>query len=416
MAGVLQPGKGTGVGMSGTVKAGPPAELIEAAAEREQLAAGVLAERVRRGTAVVLGNLLRLDKVTPTAVGEGTRTKVNANFGTSRDAGCVAEERVKLGAAVAAGADAVMDLSTGPEAGEMLRMVLDESPLPVGTVPVYELAARAVQEGCKLGDIAPEEFLKAVERHCAAGVEFITVHCGVTREAVRHLDQEGRVTGVVSRGGAFLRRWMRATGLENPLYEHYDRVLEAARSLNVALSLGDGLRPGSVADATDRGQLCELIVLSELVDRARAAGVQAMVEGPGHVPLDQVQLNIRLQKELCKGAPFYVLGPLVTDIAPGYDHITAAIGGALAGMAGADFLCYVTPAEHLRLPTLEDVHTGGDRHPHRRPRRRPGQGPARRRRLGPPDERGPQGPGLGEDVLPGDRPLPGAADAWGAPA
>ena len=294
----------------------------------------------------------------PTAVGAGTRTKVNANFGTSRDASSLEEERTKMQVAIQAGADAVMDLSTGEDLHKMLDMVLAECTVPVGTVPIYSLAASVIDKGCSFTSVTEDDFLHSVADHCERGVDFITVHCGLTREGVRHIEAEGRVTGIVSRGGSFLYRWMRATGKENPLYTHYDEILAVARKYNVTLSLGDGLRPGSLADATDRGQASELIVLGELVDRARRAGVQAMVEGPGHVPLNQVELNVRLQKELCKDAPFYVLGPLVTDVAPGYDHITAAIGGALAGMAGADFLCYVTPAEHLRLPTVEDVRVG----------------------------------------------------------
>jgi phosphomethylpyrimidine synthase len=333
-----------------------PKKMIDEASRRESLVPEAFAGGLRKGTIVVLGSSLRAGKVTPTAVGAGTRTKVNANFGTSRDASSIEEERVKLEASISAGADTVMDLSTGQDIGNMLRMVLEGSSLPVGTVPIYELAAKTVSSGCRFEEIDEEEFIRAVAAHCEMGVDFITVHCGVTREAVRHLENEGRVTGIVSRGGSFLYRWMRATGKENPLYTYYDEILKVAVRYNVTLSLGDGLRPGSISDATDRCQTSELLVLGELVDRARRAGVQAMVEGPGHVPLDQIALNIRLEKEICKGAPFYVLGPLVTDVAPGYDHITAAIGGAIAGAAGADFLCYVTPAEHLRLPTVEDVH------------------------------------------------------------
>lgn len=335
-----------------------PKATLSAVLGEEPLDETALRTGLERGTVIVLENLKRRGHTRPVAVGSGTRTKVNANFGTSRDASCLEDERGKLKAAVEAGADAVMDLSTGEDLDDMLSMSLDESPVPVGTVTVYGLAARAGFAGKKLADITDDQFIREVEAHCEKGVDFITVHCGLTREGARHLDAEGRVTGIVSRGGSFIYRWMKATGRENPLYAFYDDVLKAARKYNVALSLGDGLRPGAVADATDRAQVSELLALGELVDRARAAGVAAMVEGPGHVPLNQVELNIRLQKELCKGAPFYVLGPLVTDIAPGYDHITSAIGGAVAGMAGADFLCYVTPAEHLRLPTIQDVRTG----------------------------------------------------------
>jgi len=335
-----------------------PEKMLKKAAKDEPLSDEQLAEGLKRGTIVVLGNTLRAGRVRPTAVGKGTTTKVNANFGTSRDASGIEEERKKIRAAVKAGADTVMDLSTGAGIEQTLEMSLEESPVPVGTVPIYGLAARALAKGCKLGDISEEDFIDSVIAHCELGVDFVTVHCGLTLEGIRHLENEGRVTGIVSRGGSFLYRWMRSTGRENPLYTHYDEILKAAGKYNVALSLGDGLRPGSLADATDRCQTAELLMLGELVDRARSAGIQAMVEGPGHVPLDQIRLNIQMQKEICKDAPFYVLGPLVTDIAPGYDHITAAIGGALAATAGADFLCYVTPAEHLRLPTVEDVHIG----------------------------------------------------------
>ncbi len=335
-----------------------PDGMVRHAAESEPLDESALAELVGQGRAVVLGNRLRDGIVRPVAVGQGTRTKVNANFGTSRDAGTTDDELTKLRTATEAGADAVMDLSTGPEMERMLDLTLEHSEVPVGTVPIYKLAADVVDRACGFEAVAEEDFLDVVRDHCRRGADFITVHCGLTREGIRQLEMQGRVTGIVSRGGAFLYRWMRATGKENPLYSYYDEVLKVAAEYSVALSLGDGLRPGSTADATDRGQVSELMVLGELVQRAREAGVQAMVEGPGHVPLDQVRLNIELQKRLCDGAPFYVLGPLVTDVAPGYDHITSAIGGAVAGAAGADFLCYVTPAEHLRLPTLEDVRTG----------------------------------------------------------
>ncbi len=335
-----------------------PEEMISQAAASEPLDEKALADAVARGRVVVVGNKLRRGVVKPTAVGEGTRTKVNANYGTSRDAGTPEDELKKLRAAIDAGADAVMDLSTGPKLDEMLKLSLQESEAPVGTVPIYKLAADVVVRGCSFDDVKEEDFIEAAREHCRLGVDFITVHCGLTREGARQLEMQGRVTKIVSRGGSFLFRWMKATGKENPLYTYYDEILKMAKEYSVTLSLGDGLRPGSIADATDRGQVSELMVLGELVQRAREAGVQVMVEGPGHVPLNDIKLNIELQKRLCDGAPFYVLGPLVTDVAPGYDHVTSAIGGAIAGAAGADFLCYVTPAEHLRLPTLEDVHTG----------------------------------------------------------
>lgn len=333
-------------------------KTLAATAHKEPVDEGSLAAGVENGTIVVLENVRRRGQVRPVAVGAGLKTKVNANFGTSRDITSHKEELRKMKVAVAAGTDTVMDLSTGEDQEGMLRSVLDECPLPVGTVPMYGMACEVVERGMPLKSLAEEAFIEGLIKHCELGVDFITVHCGVTLEAIRYLDEQGRTTGIVSRGGSFLYRWMRATGRQNPLYTYYDEILKVAGKYNVTLSLGDGLRPGSIGDATDRPQTSELIVLGELVDRARAAGVQAMVEGPGHVPLHQVEMNIRMEKEICKGAPFYVLGPVVTDIAPGYDHITSAIGGALAGAAGADFLCYVTPAEHLCLPTLEDVHTG----------------------------------------------------------
>ncbi len=333
-------------------------KTLAAAARREPVDEHTLAAGVANGTIVVLENTRRRGQVKPVAVGAGLKTKVNANFGTSRDLSSHETELGKMKAAVSAGADTVMDLSTGEDQEEMLCRMLEECPLPVGTVPIYGLASGLVERGEPLKSLTEEAFIEGVIRHCELGVDFITVHCGVTLEAIRHLDEQGRTTGIVSRGGAFLYRWMRATGCQNPLYTFFDEILKVAGRFNVTLSLGDGLRPGSIADATDRPQTSELVVLGELVDRARAAGVQAMVEGPGHVPLNQVEMNIRMEKEICKGAPFYVLGPVVTDIAPGYDHITSAIGGAVAGAAGADFLCYVTPAEHLRLPTVQDVHTG----------------------------------------------------------
>jgi phosphomethylpyrimidine synthase len=231
--------------------------------------------------------------------------------------------------------------------------------VPVGTVPIYQAAVEMPEKRKRsMVEMTAEDLFEVIESHGEDGVDFITVHCGVTRDSVGKIKREGRLLGVVSRGGAILVEWMEYNKKENPLYEHYDRLLEIAKAYDMTLSLGDGLRPGCLADATDRGQIQELILLGELTERAWAKGVQVMIEGPGHVPLDQIEANILLQKRLCHGAPFYVLGPLVTDIAPGYDHITGAIGGAIAARAGADFLCYVTPSEHLRLPTVDDVREG----------------------------------------------------------
>lgn len=294
----------------------------------------------------------------PQGIGTGLRTKVNANIGTSSQFPAAEEERSKLQAALEAGTDAVMDLSTGGDLDALRRQALAESPVPVGTVPIYQAAIEALRNRGSIVALNAEEIFRVIERHAADGVDFITVHCGVTLESVGRLRRQGRVTDVVSRGGCFILGWMLHHGAENPLYAQFDRLLDVCLEYDVTLSLGDGLRPGSLADATDRAQVQELIILGELVDRARERGVQVMVEGPGHVPLDQVAANVQLQKSLCRGAPFYVLGPLVTDVAPGYDHVVSAIGGAVAAMAGADFLCYVTPTEHLGLPTAEDVREG----------------------------------------------------------
>jgi phosphomethylpyrimidine synthase len=251
-----------------------------------------------------------------------------------------------------------MDLSTGGNLVDVRRAILAASSVPVGTVPIYQAGIRAIEQHSAIVMMTVDDIFSVIEEHSRDGVDFITVHCGVTRSAIAALKEQGRVTDVVSRSGAFMIGWMLHNDRENPLYEEYDRLLEIAREYDVTLSLGDGMRPGCLADATDRAQVEELIVLGGLVERAWKAGVQVMVEGPGHVPLHQIEANVKLQKAICKGAPFYVLGPLVTDIGAGYDHITAAIGGAVAAAAGADFLCYVTPSEHLSLPDVEDVREG----------------------------------------------------------
>ncbi len=297
-------------------------------------------------------------QIEPAAIGSGLRIKVNANIGTSSDASSIEKEVEKALSAVECGADTIMDLSTGPKIAETRQRVLETVNVPVGTVPIYEAGVRAANERKGLVRMKADDLFAVIEDQLAQGVDFITVHCGVTRTVVEHVRKQGRLTDIVSRGGAFIVEWMLYNEAENPLYEQYDRLLDIAKKYDAVLSLGDGLRPGCLADATDRAQISELIVLGELVDRARAAGVQSMVEGPGHVPIDEIETNIKIMKSLCRNAPFYVLGPLVTDVAPGYDHITAAIGGAIAGMCGADFLCYVTPAEHLCLPAKVDVKTG----------------------------------------------------------
>jgi phosphomethylpyrimidine synthase len=291
-------------------------------------------------------------------VGENLRVKVNANIGTSGDVHDEENELRKLEAAVKAGTDAVMDLSTGGNLRSVRRKIVQESPVPVGSVPIYEAIVTAARRGGGTEKMEPDEMLDAIRLHGEDGISFVTVHCGLTLAALDHLAQKPRVCGIVSRGGSFLARWMRANKKENPLFERYDEVLDICKQYGMVISLGDGLRPGAIADSFDQAQVEELVTLGQLNRRAREKGVQAIIEGPGHVPLDQVPAQMLLQKQLCDNAPFYVLGPLVTDIAPGLDHITSAIGGAVAAMHGADFLCYVTPSEHLGLPSVEDVRMG----------------------------------------------------------
>ncbi|GAB4269903.1 MAG: phosphomethylpyrimidine synthase ThiC [Deferrisomatales bacterium] len=340
------------------VRDGKVPDEVAAAARAERIDPEDLAGRVAQGEALVCKNRGRA-LCRPLAIGRGLRTKVNANIGTSKDQMDPDVEMDKLRAALEAGADTVMDLSTGGPLVEIRRRILEASPVPVGTVPLYQAAVEAVEvHGKSLLEMTPDEIFGVVEAQAREGVDFITVHCGITRAGAERLEGHPRLLGVVSRGGSFTVAWMRHNGAENPLFEQFERLLEICRDHEVVLSLGDGFRPGALADATDRGQIHELLVLGELTRRAWEAGVQVMIEGPGHVPLDQIRTNVELQKRLCHGAPFYVLGPLVTDVAPGYDHITAAIGGALAAWAGADILCYVTPSEHLGLPTVEDVRAG----------------------------------------------------------
>lgn len=326
-------------------------------AEYEGLDAEIIRQGVANGLIVIPVNA-RHSGVIPCGIGQGLRTKVNANIGTSSDYASIDTELEKLRVAINCGADTVMDLSTGGDIAVARRTIIGATSLAIGTVPIYQAAITAVEKYGAIVKMTADDLFAVIEEHARDGVDFMTVHCGVTRSAIARLKQQGRVTDVVSRGGAFLIGWILYNERENPLYEQYDRLLEIAREFDVTLSLGDGFRPGSLADATDRAQIEELLTLGELVDRARKAGVQVMVEGPGHVPLNQIGANIHLEKAVCKGAPFYVLGPLVTDIGAGYDHITGAIGGAIAAAAGADFLCYVTPAEHLGLPDVEDVRQG----------------------------------------------------------
>jgi phosphomethylpyrimidine synthase len=317
-------------------------ERLDAAFIRDECAAGRL----------VIPSNIHHPEARPAAIGRTVRCKINANIGNSAVFSGAVEELAKLQVCLRYGADTVMDLSTGEHIHTIREAILRNSPVPVGTVPLYE----AVEEVERPEDVTPESLLAVIERQARQGVDYMTVHVGVLREFIPMAEQ--RVTRIVSRGGALTARWMQVHGRQNPLYERFDDLLAICRRYDVTLSLGDGLRPGSLADASDDAQFAELEVLGQLAKRAWAQDVQVMIEGPGHVPLDQIQRNMAIQQRLCADAPFYVLGPLVTDIAPGYDHITSAIGGALAGMYGAAMICYVTPKEHLGLPEADDVRQG----------------------------------------------------------
>ena len=332
-------------------------EEMKIAAREENVAPEYIRQGLVDGTIVICRNVQH-KTIKPLAIGRGLRTKVNANIGTSKDHTDLNLELKKLKIATAAGADAVMDLSTGGNLAVIRKKIMQKSNVAIGTVPIYQAAVKMIADKKAISEMTADDIFDVIEENGRDGVDFITVHCGVTRLSVAALQAQKRILGIVSRGGSMTANWMDCNQQENPLYEEYDRLLDIAHRYDMVLSLGDGLRPGAIDDATDQAQLQELIILGELAGRARAAGVQVMIEGPGHVPLTEIVTNIKLQKEICQNAPFYVLGPLPTDIAPGYDHITSAIGGAIAGAAGADFLCYVTPAEHLRLPTLDDVRDG----------------------------------------------------------
>jgi phosphomethylpyrimidine synthase len=330
---------------------------VEQIAQDEVFDKERLRELVASGKVAVLENNRHKD-FTPKGVGKNLSIKVNANLGTSPECVDIKLEIEKLNMAMEAGADTIMDLSTGGDLDEIRKTIIAHSKIPIGTVPIYQAAVEAIKKNQTITKMDPEQFFEVIEKHGESGVDFITVHTGVTRQALERLKIQGRVTDIVSRGGAFLAEWMIVNQRENPLYEQFDKLVAIAKKYDMTLSLGDGLRPGSTGDATDRAQIQELITLGELCEEAWRNGVQVMIEGPGHVPLNLIEGNMMLEKKLCKEAPFYVLGPIVTDIAPGYDHITAAIGGALAGLYGADFLCYVTPSEHLGLPSPADVREG----------------------------------------------------------
>ena len=329
---------------------------VKQVADDEGFLPDEIRERVAKGLVVIPKNKNR--KFDAKGIGKDLKTKVNANIGTSPSYFDIKEELAKLDVAIKAGADAVMDLSTGGNLSLILKNILEKSSVMVGTVPIYKAAGEIFSAGKDISDLTCDDIFNEIENQAKAGVDFITVHCGVTRGSLKALKNCERIMGIVSRGGSLMAEWINKNQKENPLYAKYEQLLDIAHTYDVTLSLGDGLRPGAICDAQDSAQISELIILGELAKKARNAGVQVMIEGPGHVPLNRIKSDIKLQKKICDQAPYYVLGPLPTDIAPGYDHIVGAIGGAIAAANGADFLCYVTPAEHLCLPSVNDVKDG----------------------------------------------------------
>ena len=327
---------------------------MEIVAEKENRTAEEIRQWVAEGKVAIPANINH-KSLDPTGIGSMLKTKINVNLGVSKDVEDLDEELEKVNYAVKLGGDAIMDLSTHGDTKIFRRKLTSECPAMIGTVPIYD---SVIYHKKDLGQLTAEDFLEVIRAHGEDGVDFVTLHCGLTRRTVEQLKRFGRTTNIVSRGGSLVFAWMSMTGNENPFYEYYDEILDICREYDMTISLGDGARPGCLADAGDLLQIEELVRLGELTQRAWDKDVQVMVEGPGHVPLNQVKANMEIQQSLCKGAPFYVLGPIVTDIAPGYDHITAAIGGAVAAMSGAAFLCYVTPAEHLALPNADDVKQG----------------------------------------------------------
>lgn len=337
-----------------SAKLGEITEAMQIVAQKENLPVEEIRAKIAKGVVVIPANRNH-PSISPEGIGHGLKTKINVNLGISKDCANIETELNKVRKAIDMKAEAIMDLSNYGKTAEFREKLIEISPAMIGTVPMYDAIGYLDK---KLEEITADEFLAVVEKHARDGVDFMTIHAGLNRQTVEHFKRTSRVTNIVSRGGSLLYAWMELNDAENPFYEYFDRVLDICAKYDVTLSLGDACRPGSLADATDAAQIEELIVLGELAERAWQRNVQVMIEGPGHVPINEITANVQLEKKLCHGAPFYVLGPLVTDIAPGYDHITSAIGGAIAGAAGADFLCYVTPAEHLRLPTIDDMHEG----------------------------------------------------------
>lgn len=325
-------------------------------AKQENIEVDKLARLIADGKVVIPKNVNSHAKAC--GIGEELSTKINANIGSSSKIDDLELEINKAKLAVEYGADAIMDLSTGSDLKLFRQKIMDAIDVIIGTVPIYEAGVVTLSKGKEIVDMDPDDIFKAIENQAREGVDFMTLHCGITKDLVSKLEKQKRMMGIVSRGGTFMASWIKHNEMENPLYENYDYLLELSYEYDITLSLGDGLRPGCLADASDIPQIQELVNLGGLVKRAQDADVQVMVEGPGHMPMNQIKANMEIQKTICHGTPFYVLGPLVTDLAPGYDHITSAIGGAIAASSGANFLCYVTPAEHLSLPSLEDVKEG----------------------------------------------------------
>jgi phosphomethylpyrimidine synthase len=330
-------------------------DIVSEVAKLEGVDPGKLAKSVAKGTVTIPYNPIHSPK--PLGIGQGLRVKINANIGTSPDHVDIDEEIQKAKVALEYGSEAVMDLSVGGDLDEIRRKLISVVDRPFGTVPIYQAGIDVARKSAVV-DMTEDDMFNSIEKHAKDGVDFVVTHCGITLESVSRLKKQNRILDLVSRGGAFHAAWILHNKKENPLFENYDYLLEMAKRYDLTLSLGDGMRSGCIHDANDRAKIQEMLIIGELVERAREKGVSTIVEGPGHVPLNLIESNIKIMKTATKDAPYYVLGPLVTDIAPGYDHIVSAIGGAIAGYAGADFLCYVTPSEHLSLPTVEDVKEG----------------------------------------------------------
>ncbi|MEJ2354675.1 MAG: phosphomethylpyrimidine synthase ThiC [candidate division WOR-3 bacterium] len=345
------------MGIIAELKKGEIPSIVHKVADSENIKLDILIENILDKKVIITKNNKR-QGVKPTGIGFPLTTKVNANVGTSTDKSDINFEVEKAILAEKTGADTIMDLSTGGDIKKIRKEILKKTNIPLGTVPIYQAAIEAVQEKGGIVHMTEEKIFQVIEEQAKDGVDFMTLHCGVTIETFQRLRNEGRIMDVVSRGGTLLLTWMLYNERENPLYTNFDRILDIASEYDITLSLGDGFRPGAIADSSDRAQFHELSILGELTMRAYKRDVQVIIEGPGHVPLNEIEMNVKIEKRICHGAPFYVLGPLVTDVAPGYDHIVSAIGGAVAASYGADFLCYVTPSEHLGIPDLEDVEKG----------------------------------------------------------